>query len=74
MSRSKSYRDNYAGQGEYAKENDAMLDSECARTLDWQKQSAHSAGSVLPLIGLAVLLLASALGAGIYFFFIGDLD
>ncbi len=74
MSRAQSYRDSYAGRGEYAKQNDAMLDSECARTLDWQKRAVHSASSLLPLICLGVLLLASALAAGIYAFVIGALD
>ena len=74
MTRSESYRDKYEGRGDYARQNDAMLDSECARTLDWQKQPAHPARPMLLQICLGALLLATALAAGVYVFVIGALD
>jgi hypothetical protein len=74
MSGSAAYRDNYEGRGDYARQNDAMLDSECARTLDWQKQPAHPPRSVLLRICLGALLLAAALAAGGYVLMIGALD
>jgi hypothetical protein len=71
MSRSESYRDEYPGRGKYARQNDAMLASECARTLDWQTQALGSPRGLLPWICLGGLLLASAVAVVLYVFVIG---
>ena len=46
MLSAQSYRDDYEGRGAYAKENDAMLDSECSRITAWQNQSTQYRCSV----------------------------
>jgi hypothetical protein len=71
MSGSKSYRDDYADRGKYAKENDAMLASESARTLDWQTQALGSPLGLLRWVCLGGLLLASAVAVVLYVFVIG---
>ncbi len=70
MSGPESYRDPYDGRGEYAKQNDAMLAAECARVLDWQNQTARPARLMFPQIGWGILIMASALAAGVYVFVI----
>ena len=62
MSRSQSYRDNYEGRGRYAKENDAMLDSECSRTTAWQDQSTQYQCSIswAKYVSIAILVAIAA--------------
>lgn len=66
MTGSQSYGDNYLGGGKYAEENDAMLNSECSRTLAWQTESTKYKRSMVLQVGLAVVLMAVAGGAALY--------
>jgi hypothetical protein len=62
------YRDNYAGGGKYAKENDTMLDQEQLRLIAWQKESTVYKPTLLPMISvLAVVALAIAGTAAVYY-------
>jgi hypothetical protein len=72
MSYSQSYRDNYEGRGAYAKENDAMLDSECSRTTVWQNESAQYKCSVNWMTCLGGAIVAAAATTVIWLLALGS--
>jgi hypothetical protein len=73
MARSQSYRDNYEGRGKYAKENDAMLDSERLRAIAWQKEPTEFKRSLVWPSSLAILFLVAVAAAIVGFFTFGNL-
>jgi hypothetical protein len=67
MARSQSYRDNYQGRGKYAKENEAMLDSECSRTTAWRDQPTQYQCSIswAKYLSMAILITMAAITIGL---------
>jgi hypothetical protein len=68
MVNSQSYRDGYEGRGAYAREYDAMLDSECLRTIAWQNESTQYKCSVFWLTCLGVVAAVAATMIGFFVF------
>jgi hypothetical protein len=67
MLSAQSYRDVYEGRGAYAKEYDAMLDSECARTTAWRDEPTQYKCSVIwvSCLGVAVVGVVAATVIGV---------